>query len=90
MRVVRQVGVGGMAQVDEPAHELEVDVLGADDLLRRRGPVGGVPFSEVVAVLVMFLGVATVSLMTALITSAVITETQKRIAETHGDPELRP
>ena len=46
------------------------------------------PFSKVVAVLVMFLGIATVSLMTALITSAVISETQKRIAEAHGDPEL--
>ena len=42
------------------------------------------PFSKVVAVLVMFLGIATVSLMTALITSAVITETQKRIAEGHA------
>ena len=36
----------------------------------------------------MFLGIATVSLMTALITSAVISETQKRSAEVHGDPEL--
>ena len=34
-----QVGVGGMAEVDEPARELEVDVLGADDLLRRLCPV---------------------------------------------------
>ena len=44
------------------------------------------PFSKVVAVLVMFLGIATVSLMTALITSAV-TNT-KRSAEVHADPEL--
>ena len=32
-----QVGVRGMAEVDEPAGELEVDVLGADDPLRRKG-----------------------------------------------------
>ena len=50
--------------------------------------VPGTPFSRVIAVLVMFLGIATVSLTTALITSAVINETQKRIAEAHGDPEL--
>ena len=41
VRVVRQVGVGGMAEVNEPANELEVDVLGADDLLRRRAAVRG-------------------------------------------------
>ena len=46
------------------------------------------PFSRVVAVLVMFFGIATVSLTTALITSAVITQTQRRIAAVHGDPEL--
>src|SRR5262245_14859071 len=46
------------------------------------------PFSKIVAVLVMFLGIATVSLTTALITSAVITATQRRIAEVQGDPEL--
>ena len=46
------------------------------------------PFSKVVAVFVMFFGIATVSLTTALITSAVITATQRRIAEVQGDPEL--
>ncbi len=46
------------------------------------------PFSKIVAVLVMFLGVATVSLATALITSAVISETQKRSAEVRDDWEL--
>ena len=45
-------------------------------------------FSRVVAVLVMFFGIATVSITTALITSAVITQTRRRIAEVHGDPEL--
>lgn len=45
-------------------------------------------FSKVIAVLVMFFGIATVSLATALITSAVITATQRRIAEVQGDPEL--
>ncbi len=45
-------------------------------------------FSRVVAVLVMFFGIATVSLTTALITSAVITASQKRLAEVQGDPEL--
>ena len=37
--------------------------------------------------LVMFFGIATVSLTTALITSAVITASQRRIAEVQGDPE---
>ena len=46
------------------------------------------PFSRVVAVLVMFFGIATVSLTTALITSAVISASQRRIAEVQGDPEL--
>ena len=45
-------------------------------------------FSKIIAVLVMFFGIATVSLATALITSAVITATQRRIAEVQGDPEL--
>jgi voltage-gated potassium channel len=45
-------------------------------------------FSKIIAVIVMFLGIATVSLATALITSAVITATQRRIAEVQGDPEL--
>ena len=45
-------------------------------------------FSKVIAVLVMFFGIATVSLATALITSAVITATQRRNAEVQGDPEL--
>jgi voltage-gated potassium channel len=44
-------------------------------------------FSKVIAVLVMFFGIATVSLTTALITTAVITTTQRRIAEVQGDPE---
>ena len=38
--------------------------------------------------LVMFFGIATVSLTTALITSAMISETQRRLAEVRGDPEL--
>ena len=59
-----------------------VTTVGYGDVIPRS------PFSKVVAVLVMFLGIATVSLMTALITSAVISETQKRSAEVHGDPEL--
>jgi voltage-gated potassium channel len=46
------------------------------------------PFSKIVAVFVMFFGIATVSLSTALITSAVITATQRRMAEVQGDPEL--
>ena len=46
------------------------------------------PFSKVVAVFVMFFGIATLSLTTALITSAVITETQRRMAEVNGDTEL--
>jgi voltage-gated potassium channel len=46
------------------------------------------PFSKVIAVLVMFFGIATVSLVTALITSAVITASQRRVAELRGDPEL--
>jgi len=46
------------------------------------------PFSRIVAVIVMFFGIATVSLATALITSAVITATQRRMAEVQGDPEL--
>lgn len=45
-------------------------------------------FSKVVAVIVMFFGIATVSLATALITSAVITSMQRRMAEVQGDPEL--
>jgi voltage-gated potassium channel len=46
------------------------------------------PFSKIVAVVVMFMGIATVSLATALITSAVINASQQRIAEMQGDPEL--
>ena len=46
------------------------------------------PFSTVVAVIVMFMGVATVSIATAIITSALITASQQRIAELQGDPEL--
>jgi len=45
-------------------------------------------FSKVIAVLVMFFGIASVSLMTAVITSAVITATQRRIDEVQGSPEL--
>src|SRR5262249_38984464 len=46
------------------------------------------PFAKLVAVVVMFFGIASVSLTTAVITSAVINATQRRLAETHGDPEL--
>jgi len=46
------------------------------------------PFSRIVAVVVMFMGIATVSLATALITSAVINASQQRLAEMQGDPEL--
>ena len=45
-------------------------------------------FSKIVAVIVMFMGVATVSIATAIITSAVITASQRRVAEIQGDPEL--
>ena len=46
------------------------------------------PFSKVVAVIVMFFGVATVSITTAVITSAVMTETQRRLTDAHEDPQL--
>jgi voltage-gated potassium channel len=46
------------------------------------------PFSKVIAVVVMFFGIATLSLTTALITSAVITTAQRRVAKAQGDPEL--
>ena len=46
-------------------------------------------FSKVVAVLVMFVGIATVSVTTAVITSAVIATTQRRRPlEAHADPQL--
>ncbi len=42
-------------------------------------------FSKVVAVIVMLFGVAVVSLMTALVTSSVVTWSQRRLAEEGGD-----
>ena len=45
-------------------------------------------FSKVVAVFVMFFGIATVSLTTAVITSAVMTAAQRRMAALNIDPEL--
>jgi voltage-gated potassium channel len=45
-------------------------------------------FSKVVAVFVMFFGIATLSLTTAVITSAVMSASQRRLAEVHGDPYL--
>lgn len=42
-------------------------------------------FSKTVAVIVMFVGIATLSLFTALITTAVITQAQRRLAEGEGD-----
>ena len=45
-------------------------------------------FSKVVAVFVMFFGIATVSLTTAVITSAVMTAAQRRLATLNVDPEL--
>ena len=44
------------------------------------------PFSKAVAIFVMLFGVATVSLTTAVITSAVIAATQRRRPEDYGDP----
>ena len=46
------------------------------------------PVSKVVAVLVMFFGVATVSITTAIITSAVIGETQRALGDEQDDPQL--
>jgi voltage-gated potassium channel len=45
-------------------------------------------FSKVVAVFVMFLGISAVSLMTAIVTSAVMSSSQARLAEAgiHEDP----
>jgi voltage-gated potassium channel len=45
-------------------------------------------FSKVVAVLVMFFGVATVSITTAVITSAVMSETQRELLGAQDDPQL--
>jgi voltage-gated potassium channel len=46
------------------------------------------PFSKAIAVAVMLLGIATVSLTTAVITSAVSTAAQRRQLELRGGPEL--
>ena len=46
------------------------------------------PFSKVVAILVMFFGVATVSITTAVITSAVMSETQRQLTDAREDPQL--
>src|SRR5262245_15899636 len=48
-------------------------------------------FSKVVAVIVMFFGIATLSITTAVVTSAVVSATQRRMAdkpEGMGDPHL--
>jgi len=48
-------------------------------------------FSRVVAVFVMFFGIATLSITTAVVTSAVVSATQRRMAdqpEGIGDPHL--
>ncbi len=42
-------------------------------------------FSKTVAVIVMLIGVTMVSLMTAVVTSAVVTWSQRRLAEEEGD-----
>jgi voltage-gated potassium channel len=44
-------------------------------------------FSKGVAVVVMLVGISTVSLVTALVTSAVVTWSQRRFLEQQGDPE---
>lgn len=43
------------------------------------------PFSKVVAVFVMLFGIAIVSLMTALVTSSVVTWSQRRLTEEEGE-----
>ena len=45
-------------------------------------------FSKAVAVIVMLAGISTVSLTTAVITSAVIGSAQRRLAEAEGDAHL--
>ena len=45
------------------------------------------PFSKVVAIFVMFFGVATVSITTAVITSAVMSETQRQLTDAREDPQ---
>ena len=46
-------------------------------------------FSKVVAVFVMFFGITAVSLTTAIVTSAVMSSSQRRLAESlHEDPHL--
>ncbi|HET8968438.1 MAG TPA: ion channel [Gaiellaceae bacterium] len=42
------------------------------------------PFSKIVAVIVMLFGITIVSLMTALVTSAVVTWSQRRAADAEG------
>ena len=49
------------------------------------------PFSKVVAVIVMFFGIATLSITTAIVTSAVVSATQRKLVdkpEGEGDPHL--
>jgi voltage-gated potassium channel len=45
-------------------------------------------FSKVIAVLVMFFGIATLSLTTAVVTSIVMSSSQERMAEAGHDPHL--
>ena len=50
--------------------------------------IPGTAFSKIVAVFVMFFGVAAVSITTAIVTSAVMASSQRRLAEEqlHEDP----
>jgi voltage-gated potassium channel len=47
-------------------------------------------FSKVIAVFVMFFGIATLSITTAIVTSAVVSATQRRIAEKPDSPAADP
>jgi voltage-gated potassium channel len=47
-------------------------------------------FSKVIAVLVMFFGIATLSITTALVTSAVVSASQRRMADHPDSPAADP
>jgi voltage-gated potassium channel len=54
-----------------------ITTVGYGDVIPQTG------FAKAVAVFVMLFGIAAVSLMTAVVTSAVVTWSQRRFAETH-------
>lgn len=58
-----------------------ITTVGYGDVIPQTG------FSKVVAVVVMLLGIAIVSLMTALVTSSVVTWSQRRLAQQGGDEQ---